>query len=95
MKIDSIERVLDEKVRPALKRDSGDISVTSWDEETGELTVRFLGACSGCPAQQQTVEGIVEKELMEALPEVKKITLDTSVDPELLDMARKILNHEI
>ena len=75
--------------------DGGNISVTDWNGEKGELTVRFVGACSGCPAQQQTVEGIVEKELMDALPEVKSVILDTSVDQDLIDMAKKILNHEI
>ena len=91
----SIEKVLDERVRPVLISDGGNIIVTDWNEEKGELTVRFVGACSGCPAQQQTVEGIVEKELMDAIPEVKKVILDTSVDQDLIDMAKKILNHEI
>ena len=95
MDIKDIEKVLDERVRPALRRDGGDVSVTGWSQEDGELVVRFLGACSGCPAQQQTVEGILEKEIMGACPEVKSVVLDDSVDEELLDMAHKILNHEI
>ena len=95
MEIKDIERVLDEKVRPALIRDGGNLEIKGWSPENGELVVRFVGACSGCPGQQQTIEGIVEKEILGTLHGVKKIVLDTSVDEELLDMAKKILNHEI
>ena len=95
MSIEKIEKLLDEKVRPALAADGGDIKVVGFDEEEGVLTVKFLGACSGCPAQQQTVEGIVENEIADALPMVKKVEIDTSVDQDLLDFASKILRHEI
>lgn len=95
MSIEKIEKLLDEKVRPALAADGGDIKVVGLDEVEGVLTVKFLGACSGCPAQQQTVEGIVEKEIADALPMVKKVEIDTSVDQDLLDFASKILRHEI
>ncbi len=95
MEIKDIEKVLDEKVRPALASDNGDIKIIDFDAGSGRLVVKFLGACSGCPAQQQTIEGIVEKELKEALPGISEIVLDTSVDEDLLDFARKLLRHEV
>lgn len=92
---EKIEKLLDEKVRPALASDGGNIEITGIDEEAGKLIVRFLGACSGCPAQQQTVEGLVERELAGAFPEIKEVVVDTSVDQDLIDFAAKILRHEV
>ncbi len=92
---EKIEKILDEKVRPALAADGGDISIVDYDEGEGRLVVKFLGACSGCPAQQQTVEGIVEKELNDAVPGLKEVIVDTSVDQDIIDFAKKLLRHEI
>ncbi len=90
-----IEQILEKEVRPALRMDGGDIELKSFSEEDGILTVRFLGGCSGCPAAKGTLESVVEKAILEKVPEVRKIELDDSVSQDLLDFAKKILNHEI
>lgn len=95
MTIDLIEKVLEEEVRPTLKADGGNIMVRSFSEEDGVLTVRFLGGCSGCPGAQGTMENVVKRAIFGKVPGVKRIETDDSVSQELLDFAKKILNHEL
>lgn len=90
-----VEEVLEKKVRPLLFADGGDLEVLSLDEEKGELTVRLLGKCSGCPSAQLTMEGIVRAEVLAAVPEIKTINLDTGVSQEMIDFALKVLHHEV
>jgi NifU-like protein len=58
-----VEKVLDEKVRPALIRDGGNLEVVDMRGEgvSTEVYVRYMGACKGCPsAQMGTLEFIEE-----------------------------------
>lgn len=91
---DRLNRVLDEKVRPLLRTDGGDLEVISLDEDLGELTVRLIGKCSACPSAEITMESIVRNEVLAAIPEIRTITLDAGVSEEMLDLARRILRHE-
>lgn len=82
-------KILDEKIRPLLARHQGDIEIVGFKD--GIVTVRLIGQCHGCPAASLTMEEVVKKELMEALPEVKDVVLDNSVSDELLNFAKQIL----
>ncbi len=88
-----IEAILDEQVRPALHSHGGDIRIQHYVD--GVLTVKLLGQCSECPSAMETTESLVGAVVMQALPEVKQVVLDDSVDQELIDFARKLLNHEV
>ncbi len=48
----AVEKVLDEKVRPALLNDGGDLEVVDMKEGAGttEVYIRYAGACRGCPS---------------------------------------------
>jgi NifU-like protein len=48
----AVERVLDEKVRPNLVKDGGNVEVVDMKEEEGvtQVFIRYLGACEGCPS---------------------------------------------
>lgn len=85
-----IERVLDERVRPALADHKGDIRVESFED--GVLRVRLLGQCSNCPSALDTAEELVASELKAALPRIKRVSLVTGVSDELLDQARALLH---
>jgi Fe-S cluster biogenesis protein NfuA len=61
-----------ERIRPCLQIDGGDIELTSISED-GFVKVRFLGACSTCPLSPMTLRAGVERTLMLALPEVKRV----------------------
>ncbi|MDD2483772.1 MAG: NifU family protein [Eubacteriales bacterium] len=90
---EKINKVLEEKVNPLLASHNGAAILSEY--ENGVAKIRLTGACSSCPSAQYTLEDIVKSELMESLPEVKDVVLDTSVSPDLLEMANKILHKKI
>lgn len=90
---DKIIKVLAEKVDPVLSSHFGGVRLTAF--ENGTAYVKLTGSCSTCPSAQYTVEDVVKQIVLEEIPEVKDVVLDTSVDDSLLDMARKILKKEI
>lgn len=93
--IENIEKVLEQDVRPTLLSHEGNVQIVSYDEETRTLRVRLTGQCSGCPSAQLTTEEVIEKKIKEKLPMVEQVLLVNEVSQELLNFARKILNHEL
>jgi Fe-S cluster biogenesis protein NfuA len=71
----------------------GDVKILSYEE--GVLKIRMQGQCSNCPSAKVTVEGIIEKEVKEHVPEAERVELIEGVSDELLDFAKKILNKEL
>ncbi len=59
-----IEEILDRTVRPGLQADGGDLEVLELDGNV--LSVRYQGACGGCPSAMmgtlQAIEGILRTE---------------------------------
>ena len=54
-----IDGILDRTIRPGLQMDGGDIEVVEFSDNI--LTVRYMGACGGCPsAMLGTLEAIKE-----------------------------------
>ena len=90
--MDQINRVIDEQIRPSLLSHGGDLTVLSYEDQI--VRVRFTGACSGCPSADLTMETLVRDKLTAAIPEIRDVVLEQAVSEELLDFARKILNHE-
>ncbi|MEI8215480.1 MAG: NifU family protein [Eubacteriales bacterium] len=88
-----IKRVLIEKVNPLLESHYGGAVLVSFENNIAK--VRLTGACRTCPSAQFTIEDVVKEIILNELPEVKDVILDTSVSEDLIDMAKKILNKEI
>ena len=63
--------ILDEKIRPAVARDGGDIKFKSFDN--GLVTVELQGSCSGCPSSIMTLKQGVQNLLCHYVPEVKRV----------------------
>jgi len=61
-----------EQVRPALKRDGGDVELIDVSDD-GIVTVRLQGACAGCPMSQMTLKMGIEAHLKKMVPEVKEV----------------------
>lgn len=66
-----IQIFLDERIRPLVERDGGDIWLA--DIQDGVVQIAFEGACSGCPNSTQTLKFGIEKELREAFPEISEV----------------------
>ena len=62
-KIKLIEEVLEREIRPALRKDGGDIELIDVDGDV--VMVSLHGACSSCVASQTTLKEYVEKKLRE------------------------------
>lgn len=86
-------KILNEKVNPILEEHFGGAEIT--EIKDGIVKVKLLGACSSCPSAQSTIEDVVKSILMEEIPEVKDVILDTSVSDDLIEMAKKILDKKI
>ena len=66
-----IEKIIDDKVRPAVARDGGDIIFENFDKGVVYLTLR--GACAGCPSSTATLKHGIENLLKHYFPEVKEV----------------------
>ncbi len=66
-----IIQVLDQKIRPAVARDGGDIKFKNF--ENGTVKVQLQGSCSGCPSSKMTLKQGVENLLCHYIPEVKQV----------------------
>lgn len=89
---EKIKKVLAEKVDPVLASHFGGVVLSAIED--GVVYVKLTGSCSTCPSAQYTIEDVVKEIVLQEVPEVHDVVLDTSVSEDLLDMARKILNKE-
>mgnify|MGYP006089320521 CR=1 FL=1 len=49
-------------IRPSIQADGGDVEVVSVDQ-SGVVSIRFLGACIGCPSLDMTLQSTIETTL--------------------------------
>ncbi len=66
-----IKKLIDEKVRPAVAQDGGDIEYRGFKD--GVVYLEMKGACSGCPSSAVTLKQGVEGMLMHYVPEVTSV----------------------
>ena len=66
-----IVKILDQKIRPAVARDGGDIQFKEYKD--GIVKVQLQGSCSGCPSSTMTLKKGVQNLLCHYLPEVKEV----------------------
>ena len=67
----NIIKILDEKIRPAVSRDGGDIKFKSFKD--GVVKVHLQGSCSGCPSSTLTLKQGVQNLLKHYIREVKEV----------------------
>ena len=66
-----IVKILDQKIRPAVARDGGDIKFKEFKD--GIVKVQLQGSCSGCPSSTMTLKQGVQNLLCHYIPEVKQV----------------------
>ena len=66
-----IVQILDQKIRPAVAKDGGDIKFKEFRD--GVVMVQLQGSCSGCPSSTMTLKQGVQNLLCHYLPEVKEV----------------------
>ena len=66
-----IVNILENKVRPAVAKDGGDIKFKNFKD--GVVTVSLQGSCSGCPSSTMTLKQGVQNLLCHYIPEIKEV----------------------
>ena len=66
-----IVKILNDKIRPAVAKDGGDIKFKAYKD--GVVKVQLQGSCSGCPSSTMTLKQGVQNLLKHYIPEVKEV----------------------
>ena len=66
-----IVKILEQKIRPAVARDGGDIKFEEF--KNGVVKVKLQGSCSGCPSSTMTLKQGVQNLLCHYISDVKEV----------------------
>ena len=66
-----IVKILEEKIRPAVARDGGDIKFKEF--KNGVVKVQLQGSCSGCPSSLMTLKQGVQNLLKHYIKEINSV----------------------
>ncbi len=69
----AVQQVLQQKVRPGIQSDGGDIALVDIDPRRGRVYVQLSGSCSGCAMSQMTLFGFVQRTLMSEVPGIEEV----------------------
>lgn len=61
--MEEIQKVIETEIRPLLQRDGGDLQIIDYRENI--LTIRYQGACGGCPHAAEGTKNFIEAILRE------------------------------
>ena len=68
---EQVEKAL-EDIRPMLMADGGNVELVDVTED-GNVKLKLVGACSGCPSSQVTLKMGIEQALKEKVPGVRSV----------------------
>ncbi len=69
--VEKIIQLLDERIKPAVAQDGGDINFVKL--QNGIVFLELRGACSGCPSSTITLKSGIENMLKYYIPEIKAV----------------------
>ncbi len=72
---EKVEKVIEEKIRPYLRQEGGDIQLLDIRDD-GIIKVALRGFCATCPMGIFTLKGFVEKVLKREIAEVKEVVTE-------------------
>ncbi len=67
---EKIKKGIDE-IRPMLQRDGGDCELIAIEGK--KVTIRFQGACQGCPGAAMTLKMGIERHLKQSVPDLEEV----------------------
>ena len=56
-----IKQILSSRIRPFVQDDGGDVKFVNFNPESGVLTLKMEGSCSGCPSSSATLRNGILK----------------------------------
>ena len=69
--VKQINDLLEERIKPAVAQDGGDISFVEF--KNGIVFLELRGACSGCPSSTITLKSGIENMLKYYIPEIVSV----------------------
>ena len=90
LSLEEIQQVVDREILPMLHGHGGGLSLLKIEEDV--LYFRLTGQCCGCPSAWLTAEEVVKGPLLERFPTLRDVVVDTDMDEEMVDMARRVLS---
>ena len=69
--VNQIKDLLEERIKPAVAQDGGDISFVKFDN--GVVYLELRGACAGCPSSTITLKSGIENMLKYYIPEIVSV----------------------
>ena len=69
--VNKINELLEERIKPAVAQDGGDINFVKLQE--GVVFLELRGACSGCPSSTITLKSGIENMLKYYIPEIQSV----------------------
>ena len=90
LSLEEIQQVVDREILPMLHGPGGGLSLLKIEEDV--LYFRLTGQCCGCPSAWLTAEEVVKGPLLERFPTLRDVVVDTDMDEEMVDLARRVLS---
>mmetsp|Transcript_22024 Transcript_22024/g.41483 ORF Transcript_22024/g.41483 Transcript_22024/m.41483 type:complete len:223 (-) Transcript_22024:46-714(-) len=79
-----ILELLEERVKPFVQQDGGDIEFVRFDHADGTLYLKMVGSCSGCSQSHATLQEGVRNLMDHYIPDVKQIVgLNDDMDEDV------------
>ncbi len=69
--VNQVKTILDERIKPAVAQDGGDINFVKFED--GIVFLELRGACSGCPSSTITLKSGIENMLKYYIPEIASV----------------------
>jgi Fe-S cluster biogenesis protein NfuA len=69
-----VKEVIDKHIKNFIEADGGKIKLLRVSK--GVVYVQLSGACRGCPALNLTLKGLIQRRLMEYIPEIEDVRLE-------------------
>jgi len=66
-----IMEILDDRIRPAVANDGGDVVFDRFED--GILYLHMRGACAGCPSAAMTLKSGIENMMRHFIPEIEEV----------------------
>lgn len=71
--IQQISEIIEERIKPGVHMDGGDIAFHGIDKEKGIVYVELMGACTSCSMSDVTLKEGILKMLQHYIPEIKDV----------------------
>ncbi|CEP21451.1 unnamed protein product [Cyberlindnera jadinii] len=91
--VSMIKELIFTRIRPAIQEDGGDIEFVKYEEDSGTVWLKLMGACRSCDSSSVTLKNGIEsmlKHYIEEVEEVKQIEEENEKDPlEAIKLAKE------